>query len=62
MYAATWRGKEVAVKKLLPSVDHDSEQYRALVREVELSSKFNSDRLVRVYGACVKVRLLTRPC
>ena len=57
VYAAIWRGKEVAVKRLSPSIGHDSEQYRALVREVELSSKFNSNRLVRVYGACLKVSL-----
>jgi len=55
VYAAVWRGKEVAVKRLSPGIGHDSEQYRALVREVELSSKFNSERLVRVYGACLKV-------
>lgn len=55
MYSAVWRGKQVAVKRLSPSIGHDSEQYRALVREVELSSKFNSERLVRVYGASLQV-------
>ena len=55
VYAAVWRGKDVAVKRLSPSIGHDSEQYRALIREVELSSKFNSERLVRVYGASLKV-------
>ncbi|KAL3141527.1 hypothetical protein ABBQ32_004776 [Trebouxia sp. C0010 RCD-2024] len=54
VYAARWRGKDVAVKRLSPSIGQDSEQYRALVREVELSCKFNSERLVRVYGACLK--------
>ena len=56
VYAARWRDKDVAVKRLSPSIRQDSEQYKALVREVELSSKFNSERLVRVYGACLKVR------
>ena len=55
VYAARWRDKDVAVKRLSPAIGQDSEQYRALVREVELSSKFNSERLVRVYGACLKV-------
>jgi len=55
VYAAVWRGKDAAVKRLSPSIGHDSEQYRALIREVELSSKFNSERLVRVYGASLKV-------
>lgn len=55
VYAARWRGKDVAVKRLSPSIGQDSEQYKALVREVELSSKFNSDRLVHVYGACLQV-------
>ena len=55
VYAAVWRGKEVAVKRLSPSIGHDSAQYKALVREVELTSKFNSERLVRVYGASLKV-------
>ena len=58
VYAARWRGKDVAVKRLSPSIGQDSEQYKALVREVELSSKFNSERLVHVYGACLKVRPL----
>ena len=58
VYAARWRGKDVAVKRLSPSIGQDSEQYKALVREVELSSKFNSDRLVHVYGACLQVRPL----
>ena len=58
MYAARWRGRDVAVKRLSPSIGQDSEQYKALVREVELSSKFNSERLVHVYGACLKVRSL----
>ena len=56
VYAAKWRDKDVAVKRLSPSIGQDTEQYKALVREVELSSKFNSERLVRVYGACLKVR------
>ena len=58
VYAARWRDKDVAVKRLSPSIGQDSEQYKALVREVELSSKFNSERLVRVYGACLKVGAL----
>ncbi|KAK9807897.1 hypothetical protein WJX72_012460 [[Myrmecia] bisecta] len=61
VHACIWRGREVAVKRLpqLTSGDGaDSKasrgQYDALVREIELSSKFASDRLVRVYGACLK--------
>lgn len=61
MYSAVWRGKQVAVKRLSPSIGHDSEQYRALVREVELSSMFNSERLVRVYGASLQVRPVHHP-
>ena len=28
--------------------------YQALLREIQLASKFNSDRLVKVYGACTR--------
>ena len=38
MYTARWRDKDVAVKRLSPSLGQDSEQYKALVREVEASA------------------------
>lgn len=58
VYQATWHGKKVAVK-CLPNLDSNgatTAQYEALVREIELSSKFNSSRLVRVYGASLRNR------
>ena len=61
VHAARWRNKDVAVKRLSPSIGQDSDQYRALVREIGLSSKFNSDRLVKVYGACLAVNALSLP-
>ena len=56
VYHATWRGKAVAVK-CLPNFDScgaSSSQLEALLREIELSSRFNSKRLVRVYGASLR--------
>ena len=47
MYEAEWRGRRVAVKKLPPfSADAPITQamFDALLREIELASKFNSDR------------------
>ena len=56
MYRATWRGQEVAVKCLpnLASEQTSDTHFEALVREIELSTKLNSSRLVKVYGACFK--------
>lgn len=58
VYRGVWRGKDVAVKCLpnLAAGKTNDGQYEALVREIELSTKFNSNRLVRVLGACVKDR------
>ncbi|KAL4420504.1 hypothetical protein ABPG75_010160 [Micractinium tetrahymenae] len=59
VYEATWRGRRVAVKKL-PNLGPDQpsgeSMYAALLREIELASKFSSDRLVKVYGACTADR------
>lgn len=59
VYEAEWRGKKVAVKKLPPFTSQDpgdpnpgQAAYEALLREIQLASKFNSDRLVRVFGGC----------
>jgi len=62
VYEAEWRGKKVAVKMLpsLVSNDHSAggahgdAAYQALLREIQLASKFDSDRLVKVYGACTR--------
>lgn len=47
VYEATWRGRRVAVKKL-PNLGPDQpsgeSMYAALLREIELASKFSSDR------------------
>lgn len=54
VYRGTWRGQEVAVKclpNLTPEQTSDS-HFEALVREIELSTKFSSNRLVKVFGAC----------
>ncbi|KFM23981.1 Dual specificity protein kinase shkC [Auxenochlorella protothecoides] len=54
VHEAVWRGRRVAVKKL-PPVGADAVAgtalHAALRREVELASKFDSERLVRVLGA-----------
>lgn len=55
VYEAEFRGQKVAVKKLPPfSVEQPGSQamYQALLREIALASKFDCERLVRVYGAC----------
>lgn len=46
----------MAVKCLphLDTVGASSTQLEALLREIELSSRFNSRRLVRVFGACLQ--------
>jgi len=58
VYEAKWRGKTVAVKKLPPFSDNNQPggqvMYDALLREIALASKFDCDRLVRVYGACTQ--------
>ena len=62
VYKGKYRGEEVAVKKLPPSNDDDEEQgasqsaYSALIKEIKLMSKFDSDRLVKVLGACTDDR------
>lgn len=43
--------------KCLPNLDAtgaSTSQLEALLREIELSSRFNSQRLVRVFGACLR--------
>lgn len=52
VYEGTWRGKKVAVK-CLPQDGATPAQYEALIREIELSAKFDSKHLVQVYGACL---------
>lgn len=51
VYEATWRGRRVAVKKL-PQFGPDQPcgegMYSALLREIELASKFNCERFVGV--------------
>lgn len=59
VYEAEWRGKKVAVKMLPSLVANDlsgggDAAYQALLREIQLASKFDSDRLVKVYGACTR--------
>lgn len=65
VYRGKYKGKDVAVKKLPPFVtlssgrdQEDSGQaaYEALIREIKLASKFDCDRLVKVYGACTDDR------
>ena len=59
VYKGKYKGMDVAVKKLPPFVKISSGQddggqaaYEALIREIKLASKFDCDRLVKVYGAC----------
>jgi hypothetical protein len=60
VYEAIWKSKKVAVKKLPPFVSMDDvtgennaeAAYQALIREIKLASKFQCERLVKVYGAC----------
>lgn len=51
MYECEWRGRRVAVKCLPPMRTEGGPsveaQYQALMREIQLSCKFRSDRLVR---------------
>jgi len=62
VYKGKYMGEEVAVKKLPPSNNDDEEQggsqsaYSALIKEIKLMSKFDSDRLVKVLGACTDDR------
>ena len=65
VYEGIWRGKKVAIKRLPPldpvgedgiTNDNYIQAYDALISEIELASKFNSDRLVQVYGACTDDR------
>ena len=62
VYLGTFKGREVAVKKLPPFVELNSgnserqSAYEALIREISLASRFASERLVRVYGACTDDR------
>lgn len=57
VFECTWRGQRVAVKKL-PTVLEDGfgapparAQYLALIAEIQLSSRFKCDRLVRCLPA-----------
>lgn len=59
VYEGKYKGKPVAVKKLpsfvrLSSGDEQNGQaaYEALIREIKLASKFDCERLVKVFGAC----------
>lgn len=40
--------------KCLPKDGATLAQYEALIREIELSAKFDSHRLVKVHGACLQ--------
>ncbi|EIE21885.1 hypothetical protein COCSUDRAFT_56332 [Coccomyxa subellipsoidea C-169] len=55
VFEATWRGKRVAVK-VLQGLDGGGKtvHFEALRREVQLASRFNSERLVQVYGASLR--------
>ncbi|KAK9918851.1 hypothetical protein WJX75_007510 [Coccomyxa subellipsoidea] len=55
VFEATWRGKQVAVK-VLQGLDGGGKtmHFEALRREVQLASRFNSERLVQVYGASLR--------
>ena len=51
----------MGVQRLPPPNENDSlaahtAAYQALLQEIELASKFNSERLVRVLGACMADR------
>jgi serine/threonine protein kinase len=59
VYEGKYKGKPVAVKKLpsfvrLSSGEEQNGQaaYEALIREIKLASKFDCQRLVKVFGAC----------
>lgn len=52
VYEGLWRGRRVAVK-CLPKDGATNAQFEALIREIDLSAKFDSRRLVQVYGACL---------
>ena len=57
VYEAEWRGQKVAVKMLPPLQGHmaiGQAAHEALLREIQLASKFNSDRLVKTLGACTR--------
>ena len=62
VYRGKYKGMDVAVKKLPPFVQLRSgnsegqSAYEALIREISLASRFASDRLVKVYGACTDDR------
>ncbi|PSC71845.1 serine threonine kinase [Micractinium conductrix] len=59
VYEAQWRGRSVAVKRLPPCQSDQpaaDSMYAALLREIELASKFCCDRLVQVFGACTADR------
>ncbi len=62
VYLGSFKGQEVAVKKLPPFVELSSgnserqSAYEALIREISLASRIASDRLVKVYGACTDDR------
>ena len=42
--------------KCLPDLGATPSQFEALVREIELSAKFDSKHIVQVYGACLDKR------
>ena len=52
VYRATWQGSEVAVKKLHSAQLTESSR-SAFVAEVNVMTKLDSPRLVRLYGACL---------
>jgi hypothetical protein len=63
VYQGKYKGQRVAVKKLPPFIsmqsgvtNNDQSAYDALIREIKLASKFDCDRLVKVYGACTDDR------
>ncbi|KAI3430797.1 hypothetical protein D9Q98_009209 [Chlorella vulgaris] len=59
VYECSWRGRRVAVKTLPqfgPGQPCSDGMFAAMLREIELASKFSSDRLVKVYGACTADR------
>ncbi len=60
-YAKAERSHAVPVQRLPPPNENDllaahTAAYQALLQEIELASKFNSERLVRVLGACMADR------
>lgn len=59
VYEAEWRGRKVAVKMLPPlaagEAGHNGDaEYHALLREIQLASKFESDRLIKMLGAVTR--------